>query len=259
MRFIGINKTQKIQRHSPWEMLKAAAVICGITVVSACASQSPTAISNESRQTVAGNTVDALEDASRAFEEARTIGDAPAMVRAALRRIEVAETILSESAATLLTEKTVDMVWQARSVAADNTDMQNEIDEILAESDLGPNQHTSSFGSLFGGVGKAAGSLGTSQTATHEIAPAANWLIRIGVKSDRGAIVYVEAPPARGVTMTVVEDNETALCSDSSRHGTLICRWRPPQDGVATVRIHNAGRVPVPVLMITNQSVLPTD
>jgi hypothetical protein len=178
------------------------------------------------------------------------------MVRAALKRLDISRTLLSETVATQLSVKTVEMIRQANVIAADDKETLARIDEILSAADLDPTKTLGSSGNLFGKLGKFGGVLESEQMTTYVLVPEAARSIRLRVSSDDGAIVYVEAPAHSGVTLRVVEDNDTLACGDSSQHGVLICRWRPPHDGVANVIIQNDSPVEVAVLMITNQPVV---
>lgn len=236
-----------------------ALLLCCAAFISGCVSPGAEKTGERPRgereRTLVDRTVSVLEEASRAFEIARAAGDAPAMVRAALQRLEVSNTRLSESAATRLSEKTLEMIRLARIVAADNTQMQTEIDRILSAIDLDPEQRLSRLGNL----GNFTGALKSQRLTTYTLAATHSRHFQVGVSSDNGAIVYVEAPAGSGVTLRVVEENEAPVCSDSSRHGMLICRWRPSDDGIAKIILHNASAFEVPVLMITNASILPGD
>jgi len=238
---------------------EVALLLCCAALISGCVSHDAEKIGERSRDerehTLVDSTVRVLEEASRAFEIARAAGDAPAMVRAALQRLEVSNTFLSESAAMRLSEKTVEMIRQARIVAAKNTQMQAEIDQILSAVDLDPVQRLSRLGNL----GDFTGALKSQRLTTYTLAATHSMHFRVSVSSDNGAIVYVEAPASNGVTLRVVEENEAPVCSDSSRHGMLICRWRPSYDGNAKIILHNASAFEVSVLMITNASILPGD
>ena len=241
--------------------LGIASLVCCAFLVSACVSQENTAAGKASKTaskpSLGDEVIGELETAFTEYEQARAAGDAPAMVSAALKRLDVSRTLLSESAATRLSEKTIEMIRLARAVAADNKEMQARIDKLLAKADLGPAQILSGTDNLFGKLGNFGSAFESRQLTTYILAPMDGKLIRLRVSSDNGAIVYVEAPAGSGVTLQVALANKAPLCSDSSGHGMLICRWRPPNDGVVNVSIHNASPVEVPVLMISNQSVAP--
>lgn len=235
-------------------------LFCCIVLLSACVSQNSRAPSNEaattSKSAAADHALGVLEQAYAEYEIARLAGDAPAMVHAAMKRLEVSKTLLSESAATQLSQKTVEMILQARGVAADDRESLAKIDATLSEADLDLTREFGGSGNLFGNLGKLTGALKSEQLLSYTLAPGDIRLIRLRVASDSGAIVYVEAPARRGVTLRVVEDDGTPLCSDSSEHGVLICRWRPESNGFANVTIEHDGAVEVAVLMLTNRPVV---
>lgn len=240
---------------------RVAFLLCCVALISACASQGIEVAGNESgtssKSDYADHVVGVLEAASLEYEKARAAGDAPAMVRAALGRLDMSKALLSESVAKQLSAKTVEMIRQARVIAADNSEQQAKIEEILSRADLGPTQTLSGSSNLFGKLSSFGSMLESQYLKTYVLAPQDSRLIRLRVSSVNGAIIYVEAPERSGVTLQVIEENQAPICSDSSQHGMLICRWRPEKDGVANVIIQNASPVKVPVLMISNQSVMP--
>jgi len=250
----------RVSKNDPAAGIRLGFLLCCLFLLSACTARDPIVTGSETRAgakpTFADQTVSVLEQASSEFEAARVVDDAPAMARAALKRLDIFRPFLSESVETQLLVKTGEMIRQARVVAADNKEMQGEIEKLISEANLGP---TSKTGNLSGKFGKFGSGLESKQLITYLLVAENNRLIRMRVSADNGFVVYVEAPARSGVALHVVDESETPVCSDTSQHGILICRWRPANDGVVNVIIENASPFEVAVLVITNGPVGPGD
>ncbi len=260
MRFINIELSMRESTNGVATAIKIGLQFWCLVSLLACVSQdsiAPGAVPGAtSKSDPADHAAEILEAAYAEYDEARLAGDAPAMVRAAVKRLDISKRLLSPSVATQLSEKTIEMVHQARASAADDGEALTRIDEILSEVDLDLTKTLGGSGDLFGNLGNLTGSLDSEQLTTYALIPGGTRLIRLRISSDNGAIVYVEAPAHSGVTLRVAEDNDTPVCRDASQHGVLICRWRPTHDGVANVTIKNDSAVEVSVLLITNRPIV---
>ncbi len=223
-------------------------------LTSGCVSQDPERTEAKSSRASAAIevTIARLQTLNAAYERAQRESDAIAMAASALQRLQVVDGRLAEQDAPLFIENTVSMIQRAKMVAAGNQEVRAQLDALLADVDLEHEQTFGAFGQLFGNTSDA---LKRKRVRSYDIARESERLVRLNVADDIGVIVYVEAPFGRGVGLTLSDMADTVVCTDVSRHGSLICRHRPPKPGRVTAALSNPSPIELGVLMITNHPI----
>lgn len=229
-------------------------LVCSLALVTSCASRNvdgeqPDAATSSLR---IERTVETLQQSTREFEIAREARDPEAMVRATLKRLKVSQLVLSDAAKTQLNEKTLEMVQQARIVAANDAEAQLRIDQLLSEADFDPATKPAGDGFL----GRLLGGLGSEYIETYVLEPGNPLRLRMNVSPDDGALVFVEAPANAGVVLRTSDPSQSDNCVDDSNHGSLGCRWRPRSGGDAQIVVESPVPYEVSILMITSAPVI---
>lgn len=126
-----------------------------------------------------------------------------------------------------------EMLAEAETLAADNADLLNLIDDARAETTKG----------VASGPVYNIGTLGNGAGDTYP---------PIEFRGGEYAEVYVEAKAATNVNLTIYDDRGRLVCSDTDISHIAYCGWTPASGGTFTLKVENKGPTSAAYALMTN-------